>query len=270
MRPLGDLARVYSGGTPLRSVSAYWNGSIPWVTTTEIAFGIIRSTRQTISDAGLESSAAKIAPPGTVLVAMYGQGKTRGKSAILGIPAAMNQACAAVEVRNDLSAKYLLHYLAAHYESIRALSNSGGQENLSGDIVKKIPIAFPGREEQDRIATVLDDADSLIVGLERLIAKKQAIKQGVMQQLLTGKTRLAGFTGPWRDVLLGDHVSYVRTVALSRAQLDNQSPVRYLHYGDIHTRSDAKLNATNEPMPVGQCCAAWERWATAGRRRRVR
>jgi len=107
-----------------------------------------------------------------------------------------------------------------------------------------LPIA-----EQARAADALKDADDLIDTLERLIAKKRAIKQGMMQELLTGKTRLPGFTEPWRDVLLGDHVSYLRTVALSRAQLDNQSPVRYVHYGDIHTRSDAKLNAASEPMP---------------------
>ncbi|URM93987.1 restriction endonuclease subunit S [Actinomadura madurae] len=104
-------------------------------------------------------------------------------------------------------------------------------------------------KEQRAIAGALSDCDDLIITLERQIAKKQAIKQGMMQQLLTGKTRLPGFTGQWHEVLLGNHVSYVKTVALSRAQLDVESPVRYLHYGDIHTRNSVTLDAAHEAMP---------------------
>lgn len=103
--------------------------------------------------------------------------------------------------------------------------------------------------EQRAIADALTDADDLIATLERLITKKQAIKTGMMQQLLTGRTRLPGFTAPWRNVTLGDHVSFVKAVALSRAQLDTESPTRYLHYGDIHTRSSVVLDAENESMP---------------------
>src|SRR5690606_14557223 len=81
------------------------------------------------------------------------------------------------------------------------------------------------------------------------IAKKQAIKQGMMQQLLTGRTRLPGFTDEWTGIRLGDHVTYVKTVALSRAQLDAKSPLKYLHYGDIHTRSSVLLDAESEERP---------------------
>ena len=70
-----------------------------------------------------------------------------------------------------------------------------------------------------------------------------------MQQLLTGRTRLPGFAGEGTDIRLGDHVSYVKTVALSRAQLDTKSTLRYLHYGDIHTRSSVLLDAVSEEMP---------------------
>jgi len=104
-------------------------------------------------------------------------------------------------------------------------------------------------QEQNRIGDALADADNLIAALERVVAKKQAIKQGMMQQLLAGTTRLPGFTAPWHETLLGDHVTYIKTVALSRAQLDSESPVRYLHYGDIHTRTKVRLDAAHEPMP---------------------
>lgn len=202
--PLGDLARVYSGGTPPRDVPAYWGGGIPWVTTAEIDAGFVTSTRETITEAGLRASAANLAPPGALLVAMYGQGKTRGKATLLRIPAATNQACAAIEVGRRLDSHYLLYYLESRYREIRSMSNAGSQENLSGELVRLIPISVPPIQEQCKIADLLSDADGLITSLERMIAKKEAVKQGMMQQLLTGKTRLPGFTEPWRRSTIAD------------------------------------------------------------------
>jgi type I restriction enzyme, S subunit len=82
---LGTLARLSTGGTPSRERPEYWNGSIPWVKTGEVNYEVIRSTEESISKAGIENSSAKVYPPGTLLVAMYGQGVTRGRAAILGI-----------------------------------------------------------------------------------------------------------------------------------------------------------------------------------------
>lgn len=123
------------------------------------------------------------------------------------------------------------------------------RQELSIGALKMLSFRFPDRRDQERVADILSDVDDLIAALERIIAKKQAIKRGMLQQLLTGGTRLPGFTAAWLDTLLGDHVSYVKTVALSRAQLDSASPVRYLHYGDVHTRNDVRLDAAHEPMP---------------------
>lgn len=156
-----------------------------------------------ITDAGLKASAARIAPSGTLLLAMYGQGKTRGKVALLEIAAAMNQACAAIESSGSLDSRYLLHYLTWQYDSIRAMSNSGSQDNLSGEIVSRIPIAVPGVSEQRAISEAIDDTSRCVELLERLVAKKQAIKQGMMQQLITGRTRLAGFVGSWKTAMVG-------------------------------------------------------------------
>ena len=77
---MGGVAEVSAGGTPSRGVPEYWNGSIPWITTTEVDFGRIEVTSQYISELGLKSSAAKLLKPGTILLALYGQGKTRGKA----------------------------------------------------------------------------------------------------------------------------------------------------------------------------------------------
>ncbi|MBD2068906.1 restriction endonuclease subunit S [Leptolyngbya sp. FACHB-671] len=190
LRNIGDIGSVSSGGTPSRTNPKYWNGSIPWVTTTQIDFNIINNAEQFITTDGLKYSAAKLFPPGTLLMAMYGQGKTRGKVAILDVEASTNQACAAITFGRDVCQSYVFHYLIFQYEAIRNLSNTGNQENLNGLIIKSIQILLANVEEQQAIATVLSDMDAEIAALETRLAKTQSIKQGMMQELLTGRTRL--------------------------------------------------------------------------------
>ena len=190
---IGSIASVSSGGTPNRKTPNFWNGTIPWVTTSLINGCTIFEAEEYITEQGLENSSAKWVDEGAILMAMYGQGKTRGKVGILGIGATINQACAAIQLKNSVSKSYVLHTLNSLYDEIRELSNSGGQENLSSGIVKQISIPLPPIEEQTAIANALSDVDALISELEKLIAKKQAIKTAAMQQLLTGKTRLPQF-----------------------------------------------------------------------------
>lgn len=207
-KPIGEMAEVTSGGTPSRKVAAFWNGDIPWVTTAELESGEIHGASQHITIAGLRSSAAKWLPAGTLLIALYGQGKTRGKCAVLRIAATSNQACAGIKLGDGVDGDFVRHNLTHRYEYIRSLSNGGSQENLSGEIVKKIRVGMPStREEQCAIADALTDADALIDSLEKLLTKKRQIKQGVMQELLTGKRRLPGFEKAWTDGVLGDVVA---------------------------------------------------------------
>ena len=193
VKSIGELANVSSGGTPNRKTPEFWNGDIPWVTTTLINGGEITHATQFITQKGLDNSSAKMCRSGTILMAMYGQGKTRGKVGVLSFDASINQACAAIFLTDISSSEYILHILSSMYDEIRDLSNAGGQENLSSGIIKKITIPFPSPKEQTAIANALTDVDSLLSVLEKLIAKKQAIKTATMQQLLTGKTRLPSF-----------------------------------------------------------------------------
>ena len=98
LRHLGDIASVAAGGTPSRENSKYWDGDIPWITTSQIDFNTINEAEQRITELGLKSSAAKLLMPGTLLLALYGQGKTRGKIGTLAIKATTNQACASIVV----------------------------------------------------------------------------------------------------------------------------------------------------------------------------
>jgi type I restriction enzyme S subunit len=182
---LGDIANVQSGGTPARTNPAYWNGDIPWVTTSLIDSSTILKADEYITKAGLEESSAKIFPKGTLLMAMYGQGRTRGRVSVLGIDAATNQACAAIILkRRGISTDFVFQNLASRYEEIRKISNSGGQENLSAGLIEGISFSFPDNEsEQEYIANTLSSIDGLITTQRQKIDALEIHKKGLMQQL---------------------------------------------------------------------------------------
>ena len=169
---LGSVAAIKSGGTPDRKNPRYWRqGGIPWVTTSEVDYSVITSSKEQISEEGLRNSAAKIFPEGTLLIALYGQGKTRGQVGILGIAAATNQACAAIQPNADYDTKFLFYVLQNDYARIRSLSNSGGQDNLSAELVKEIRVPVVPLPEQRKISEILRTWDE---ALEKLTAFRAA------------------------------------------------------------------------------------------------
>ncbi|WP_256383189.1 restriction endonuclease subunit S [Photobacterium toruni] len=206
--PVGSIAKVTSGGTPSRKIDSYWNGNIPWVTTSEVKFGVIADTEQKITKQGLDNSSAKLFPKDTILMAMYGQGKTRGQVAKLGIEASTNQACAALLLNKEHDVEYYYQYLISQYDNIRELANSGGQQNLSAGIIKDISVPVPPLPEQRKIAQILSTWDRGIATTEKLIDASKQQKKALMQQLLTGKKRLVdpetgkAFEGEWEEVSL--------------------------------------------------------------------
>lgn len=181
---LGKMFDTASGGTPSRSERAYWGGTIPWITTSLVDFRVITGAEEFITAEGLENSSAKLFPKGTVLMAMYGQGKTRGQVALLGLQAATNQACAAILPREDVDPYFVFLSLAGRYEEIREMSNSGGQENLSQELVRKIPFSFPTDEaEQRKVTSCLSSFDDLIAAQSDQLEALKTHKKGLMQQL---------------------------------------------------------------------------------------
>ena len=202
IKTLGEIATISSGGTPSRKNESYWNGSIPWVTTAEVKFNTIVDTAEKITDLGLSNSSAKLFPIGTILMAMYGQGKTRGQVAKLGIKATTNQACAAIILKENYHVEFYYQYLMSKYDDIREMSNSGGQENLSASIVKSIAIPVPPLEEQTQIAETLSTWDNAIQTTEKLLENSRRQKKALMQRLLSGKD--------WKEYRLGD-ITYITT-----------------------------------------------------------
>jgi type I restriction enzyme S subunit len=190
---LGDHFKLSSGGTPSRHNSEYWDsGTIPWVKTTEIDYKLIITTEECITQKGLSESAAKILPAGTLLMAMYGQGVTRGKVAILGIDAACNQACAAIMARDDIIFnQYLYHFFSYQYEQIRKLAHGGQQQNLNLEIVRTLAIAFPPTPEQREIVEILDAIDRKIELHKKKKALLEELFKSLLHKLMTGKIRVA-------------------------------------------------------------------------------
>jgi len=217
IRNLGQLATISAGGTPNRNQPEYWGGHIPWITTSKIDYSVIDRADEYITEEGLRHSAAKIFPRGTLLMAMYGQGGTRGRVGILGIDAAINQACCSIRPGPEIDEQFLFHFLAHNYERIRRLGHGGNQANLNGALIRQINVPVPALPEQRRIAAVLGTWDRALDRLEGLLTAKGLFKRGLMQQLLTGKKRFKRFAGEeWKTYRLSDLLERIfRSVTLS-------------------------------------------------------
>ena len=164
---LKDCCRIGSGGTPSRKSPEYYKGNIPWIKTGEIDWNEIDDAEEKISDSAIENSSAKLYEPGAVLVAMYGMGVTRGRAAILQVPAATNQAVCVLQPADYLLNKYLFYYFMCNYWDIREQAVGGNQLNLSGTIIGKFQISIPSMEEQLEIVRILDS----------ILAKEQQAKE---------------------------------------------------------------------------------------------
>ena len=155
-KPIGQVLKVTTGGTPSRNNATFWNGDIPWVKTGEVNYYVIDSTEESITAEGLKGSAAKLCPPNSVLVALYGQGPTRGRVGMLGIEAAVNQACAAIYPNADFDPWFVYYYLSGKYLSRRAMAQGAAQPNLNLAMIKGFGMPTPTLEEQKAAVASID------------------------------------------------------------------------------------------------------------------
>jgi type I restriction enzyme S subunit len=193
VQPIRSHAKLIAGGTPSRAVKEYWEaGTIPWVKTGEVDYREITETGEKITPAGLQNSAAKILPKGTLLIAMYGQGITRGKVAMLDIEAATNQACAGIIPKNDRLLPYFLYYyLAFSYDKLRSLSHGAHQQNLNAELVGSFPFPLPATvSEQEEIAKILKLLDSKIVLHEQKQVVLEELFKAMLHKFITGQIRV--------------------------------------------------------------------------------
>jgi len=195
-----------SGMTPYRGTPEFYKGDIPWITSGELNYNVITDTHEKITKNAIIKTNLKILPIGTFLMAITGleAAGTRGSCGITGVNATTNQSCMALFPKvSKLDSKYLYHFYVKYGNELAFNFCQGTkQQSYTGRIAKILPINIPPTlTEQKAIATALSDVDTLITSLEQTIAKKKAIKQGAMQQLLTpphkGGKRLPGFSGEW-------------------------------------------------------------------------
>ncbi|TMS91580.1 restriction endonuclease subunit S [Pseudoalteromonas sp. S201] len=216
-RVIDEIAKVSSGGTPSRSKSNYWNGHIPWITTSQINFEDITAADEYITELGLKNSSAKLFPKGTILLALYGQGITRGRVSVLEIEATTNQACAAIILQSeDANTRFTFYYLQSKYEDIRNLANDGGQKNLSGGLVKSLPVVLPSEvKEQAEIADFLTSVDTKISQLTEKHRLLKDYKKGVIQQIFSQQIRFKDDDGnafaEWKEKSFNDVFNRVTT-----------------------------------------------------------
>lgn len=164
---LGDVCQLVAGATPSKSVLAYWNnGTISWMSSGEVNLRIVRDTEKKITQLGYDSASTKIVPVHSVIIALAGQGKTRGKVAINEIELCTNQSLCSMICGESLNYKYLYYYLDSKYEELRAISNGDGNRGgLSLKILAPYKIPVPSPTEQERIVKILDKFDTLTTSL---------------------------------------------------------------------------------------------------------
>ena len=191
---LGDIARVGSGATPRRSTREYWGGDIPWVTSGQLNHPYVDAPSEYITAKALAETAVKIWPKGTLLVAMYGEGRTRGHCSELRIDATTNQACAALALHEPFLVvkEFLKINLEATYEANRRAASGGVQPNLSLGYFANLLVPFPPLDVQ---MAILDEADRLksicdavLAAIHFTAAKADRLRDAILA---------AAFRGEW-------------------------------------------------------------------------
>ena len=184
---IGELTEIKTGGTPSTKCEKYWkDGDIPWMASGDVNKKIINEVDGRIIKSGLENSAAKLLPKDTVMIALNGQGKTKGTVAYLNIELTCNQSLAGfLPSYNVFNSKYLYYNLQSRYFEIRGLAGDGARNGLNLGLLREILIPIPSIKEQEKIASILSTVDEQIDNVDALIEKNKELKKGLMQTLLT-------------------------------------------------------------------------------------
>ncbi|MGV1169918.1 restriction endonuclease subunit S [Enterobacter asburiae] len=197
---LGYYSSLNTGATPDRSNSKYWNGEIAWIKTGEVNYNNICSSEEKITWEAVKNTSVRLSPPGTLLMAMYGQGITRGRVAILDISATYNQACVAISPSETLLNVYLRLFFIAGYHAIRDGGNETSQMNLNADIVRKFKILVPPLSEQKEIVSYLDchlpQIEMLVERADSVIALLQERRTALISAAVTGKIDVRDWVAP--------------------------------------------------------------------------
>ncbi|MFO0576095.1 MAG: restriction endonuclease subunit S [Polyangia bacterium] len=229
---LTDVAILESGHTPSRRFPEYWKGNIPWISlhdTNGLDVAEIFTTAQTIGELGLANSSARLLPRGTVV---FSRTATVGKCTVMGRSMATSQDFANYVCGPRIHNFYLAHlfrFLAPEWKRLRAGSTLN---TIYMPVFRDLQVLLPPIEEQKKISGALNDVDAMLSALDRLIAKKRDLKQATMQRLLTGRTRLPGFSSSWEAIYVGDLFSFKNGLNKAKEFFGIGTPI--VNYMDVY------------------------------------
>ncbi len=188
MKTLGEIGKCVAGATPSTKENSYWdNGTIPWMSSGEVHQGVVTHTASFITQKGYDNASTKMLPIGTVVIALAGQGKTRGTAAITAIELCTNQSLCGVVIDDDkILNKYVFFYLKTRYNDLRRVSSGDGTRGgLNLKMIGAYPIPLPSLSEQQRIVSILDTFEASIANLEAQLAERQKQYEYYRNRLLT-------------------------------------------------------------------------------------
>lgn len=209
---LGDVAEITPGGTPSKNISDYWYPKeIPWLSSGEINKEIIFSTNDMISKKGFNNSSAKWINQNSVLIALAGQGKTRGKVAINRIPLTTNQSIAGIDPSDEIYYKFLYHQLTKDYLKLRLISSGDGSRGgLNKKLLNDYAVNLSGIDEQHKIGVLLSHIDNTLQLHEDHLQFLHSFKSFLLQKMFFDNDippllRFNKFTEKWNQCKLNDH-----------------------------------------------------------------
>lgn len=197
---IGDFTQSFSGGTPTAGVAEYYGGDIPFIRSGELN---ANKTELSLTEAGLQSSSAKIVEKGTLLYALYGA--TSGEVGISKIRGAINQAILAIFPKKNVDNLFLSYFLRSKKKKIIGELLQGGQGNLSGALVKGITVTYPSIAEQQAIASYFTSLDSQISATSSRLESLKKVKTASLQSMFpqegepVPRIRFKGFEGDWEN-----------------------------------------------------------------------
>lgn len=190
---IADVCELKAGATPKTSIKEYWeDGTIPWMSSGEVNLKKVYNTEKYITESGYKNSSTKLIPKESVVIALAGQGKTRGTVAMNMIPLCTNQSLCALVCKDNINPYFLYYYLDTQYENLRYISSGNGNRGgLNLKMISSYEIPLPSLSEQQRIVDILDRFDTLCndisTGLPAEIDKRQKQYEYYRDKLLTFK-----------------------------------------------------------------------------------
>lgn len=202
VKRLGEIGTFYGGGTPSKSIDEYWHGDIPWISSADLIENDIYwcNINRFITLEAIRNSSTQIIPQNSILIV------TRvgvGKVAVAPCDLCVSQDYICLQ-NSGMNTIFLAYEIMQRMKNIVSQIQGTSIKGISINEVKKIQLPLPPLAEQEKIAEILSTWDKAIEKQIQLIQKLELRKKGLMQQLLTAKRRLPGFSDPWKEVRLGD------------------------------------------------------------------